>query len=73
MPEYHYPPMDGYQTVLQEMASRNPKAAAMNPKELVDARFVKELEDSGFIARLSKQPFPPPRTAVSTIILILAH
>ena len=52
MPEYHYPPMDGYQTVLQQMASRNPKAAAMNPKELVDARFVKESEDRGFIAGL---------------------
>ncbi len=55
MPEYPYPPVEGYQTVLQEMASSNPKASALNPKELVDARFVKELEDGGFVARLSKK------------------
>ncbi len=55
MPEYPYPPVDGYQVVLQEMASSNPKAAALNAKELVEARFVKELEDSGFIASLGKK------------------
>jgi len=55
MPEYPYPPLDGYQVVLQEMVSGNPKAAALNPKELVDARFVKELEDGGFIAALGKK------------------
>jgi ABC-type nitrate/sulfonate/bicarbonate transport system substrate-binding protein len=55
MPEYPYPPVEGYQTVLQEMASSNPKAAALNPKDLVDARFVKELEDSGFVAGLYKK------------------
>jgi len=54
MPDVPYPPVDGYQVVLQEMASTNPKATAVNPKELVDARFVKELEDSGFIAGLYK-------------------
>jgi len=55
MPEYPYPPVEGYQTVLQEMASSNPKAASLNAKELVDARFVKELEDSGFVVGLSKK------------------
>jgi len=55
MPEYPYPPVEGYQTVLQEMASSNPKAAALNPKELVDARFVEELEDSGVIAGLPQK------------------
>ena len=55
MPESPYPPPEGYQGVLQEMASSNPKAAALNVKELVDARFVKELEDSGFIAGLYKK------------------
>ena len=55
MPEYPYPPIDGYQVVLQEMASSNPKAATLNAKELVDTRFVKELEDSGFIASLGKK------------------
>jgi NitT/TauT family transport system substrate-binding protein len=55
MPEYPYPPLEGYQTVLQEMASSNPKAAALNAKELVDARFVKELEDGGFVSALGRK------------------
>jgi len=55
MPEYPYPPLEGYQVVLQEMASTQPKAAALNVKELVDARFVKELEDSAFVANLAKK------------------
>ena len=55
MPEYPYPPVEGYQVVLQEMASSNPKAVSLNAKELVDARFVKELEDGGFVASLSKK------------------
>lgn len=55
MPEYPYPPVEGYQTVLQEMASSNPKAASLNARDLVDARFVKELEDGGFVAGLSKK------------------
>jgi NitT/TauT family transport system substrate-binding protein len=55
MPDTPYPPLQGYQTVLQEMASTNPKAAAVNAKDLVDVRFVKELEDAGFIAGLYKK------------------
>src|SRR5215813_9165406 len=55
MPDYPYPPPEGYQVVSQEMASTNPKAAALNIKELVDARFVKELEDAGFVASLYKK------------------
>ena len=49
------PPLDGYQVVLQEMVSTNPKASTLNVKELVDARFVKELEDGGFVASLGKK------------------
>jgi ABC-type nitrate/sulfonate/bicarbonate transport system substrate-binding protein len=55
MPETPYPPLEGYQVVLQEMASTNPKAAALNAKELLDTRFVKELEDGGFVAGLYKK------------------
>jgi len=55
MPETPYPPLQGYQTVLQEMALTNPKAAGVNAKDLVDGRFVKELEDAGFIAGLYKK------------------
>ena len=55
MPDYPYPPVEGYQGVAQEMASTQAKAAALNIKELVEARFVKELEDSAFVANLSKK------------------
>jgi len=37
---------------LQDLASTNPKAAQANAGDFVDARFVKELEDSGFIKSL---------------------
>jgi len=55
MPDYPYPPVEGYQVVLQEMASSNPKAGSLNARELVDARFVQELADSGFVATLAKK------------------
>jgi hypothetical protein len=31
------------------MALTNPKASAVNAKDIVDIRFVKELEETGFI------------------------
>jgi hypothetical protein len=55
MPAKPYPPLDGYQNVLQEMALTNPKAAVINAKEMVDVRFVKELDDTGFIQSLDKK------------------
>jgi NitT/TauT family transport system substrate-binding protein len=54
-PEAPYPPIDGYDLVLQDMAATNPKAAQANGKDMVDSRFVKELEDSGFIKSLYKK------------------
>lgn len=55
MPDAPYPPAEGYQLVLQDMAEKNPKAAQANTKDYIDARFVKELEDSGFIKGLSRK------------------
>lgn len=52
MPDAPYPPLDGYQTILRDLAATNPKAAQANAKDFVDSRFVKELEDSGFIKSL---------------------
>jgi ABC-type nitrate/sulfonate/bicarbonate transport system substrate-binding protein len=45
----------GIKTLLDDMAPRNPKAAAADPKSFVDASFVQEMETSGFIKQLSKQ------------------
>jgi hypothetical protein len=55
IPEAPYPPPEGYQLVLQDMAATNPKAVQANVKDYVDARFVKELEDSEFIKGLYKK------------------
>ncbi len=52
IPEAPYAPIEGYQLILQDLAATNPKAAQANAKDYVDARFVKELEDSGFIKSL---------------------
>jgi NitT/TauT family transport system substrate-binding protein len=54
-PEAPYPPPEGYQLILQDMAATNPKAAQANGKDMVDMRFVKEVEDSGFIKNLYKK------------------
>ena len=55
MPEAPYPPADGYQLILQDMAAKNPKAAQANVKDYIDTRFIKEMEDSGFIKNLSRK------------------
>ncbi len=55
MPDAPYPPADGYQLVLQDLAEKNPKAAQANVKDYIDPRFVKELEDSGFIKGLYRK------------------
>ncbi len=54
-PDAPYPPLEGYQTILQDMAPTNPKAAQANAKDFIDTRFVKELEDSGFVKSLYKK------------------
>jgi NitT/TauT family transport system substrate-binding protein len=55
MPDAPYPPAEGYQLVLNDMAEKNSKAAQANVKDYIDVRFVKELEDSGFIKGLYKK------------------
>ena len=55
IPEAPYAPVEGYQTILQDLASTNPKAAQAGARDFVDNRFVKELEDSGFIKNLYKR------------------
>lgn len=45
----------GIKTLLDDMAPRNAKAAAADPKSFVDASFVQEMESSGFIKQLYKK------------------
>jgi ABC-type nitrate/sulfonate/bicarbonate transport system substrate-binding protein len=42
----------GLKFVLQEVAMRRPEASKMNVDDLIDNRFVKEFDDSGFIKAL---------------------
>jgi ABC-type nitrate/sulfonate/bicarbonate transport system substrate-binding protein len=42
----------GFRFVLDEVAVRRPEAKEMNVDELIDNRFVKELDDSGFVKSL---------------------
>jgi len=51
-PRKPYPTLKGVQLILSEIADVNPKARGTKPETFVDARFVKELDDSGAIDRL---------------------
>ncbi len=47
-----YPSVEGLRSAQRLMAQQNPKIAALKVEDLVDARFVRKLDDSGFIDRL---------------------
>jgi ABC-type nitrate/sulfonate/bicarbonate transport system substrate-binding protein len=46
------PSAEGLQFVMDEVATRKPEAKRLRPADLIDARFVKELEESGFVKAL---------------------
>ena len=54
-PRKQYPTVAGIQTVLNAIADDNPKAKAARPEQFVDARFIKELDDGGYIDGLYKK------------------
>jgi len=47
-----YPNLKGVEAILEDLAKKNPKAQGADPKSFIEPRFLKELEDSGFISRL---------------------
>jgi hypothetical protein len=47
-----YPSTDGLRNAQRLMAQQNPKIAAHKVEGLVDRRFVRKLDESGFIDRL---------------------
>ncbi len=49
-----YPAIQGLATILKSIEARNPKAKTMKPEDFFDARYVEELDKSGFIAGLTK-------------------
>jgi NitT/TauT family transport system substrate-binding protein len=54
-PEVPYPNPEGVKTLLDDMAPRDKKAGAADPKSFVDISLVQELEASGFIKQLYKK------------------
>jgi len=46
--------LEGIRNILEPLAQTDPKAKAARPEDFVDMRFVKELEESGFVAELYK-------------------
>lgn len=47
-----YPSVEGLQFVLDDVMMRKPEAKRLKPSDLIDVRFVKELEESGFVKAL---------------------
>jgi ABC-type nitrate/sulfonate/bicarbonate transport system substrate-binding protein len=48
------PTVEAVRSVVEELAERNPKAKDQDPAKFFDARFVRQLESSGFIDSLYK-------------------
>lgn len=49
-----YPYLAGLQMVLDLLSEENPGAKSAKPEDFVDNRFIKELDDSGYIDNLYK-------------------
>jgi NitT/TauT family transport system substrate-binding protein len=50
-----YPSAEGIKTVLEDVAERDPRAKSAKPEQFIDAAFIKELDQSGFIDSLYKK------------------
>src|SRR4029453_10786081 len=55
MPSVPYPVVSSLQTLLDFMANELPEAKDADVKRFVDDRFIRELDESGFITALSNQ------------------
>ncbi len=51
-PTEPYPTREGFQETINEIATRNSKAASLKPDQLMDASLVDELKNSGFIKQI---------------------
>jgi ABC-type nitrate/sulfonate/bicarbonate transport system substrate-binding protein len=55
LPRKQYPSLPAIKTVLEMLSERTPKARSTKPEEFFDVRFIKELDDSGFIDNLYRR------------------
>jgi len=49
LPPKQYPTLEGLKNILEPLAETEPKAKSAKPEDFVDMRFIKELDESGFI------------------------
>ena len=54
LPPKQYPTLEGIKNILEPLAQTDPKAKAAKPEDFVDIRFIKELDESGFVDDLYK-------------------
>jgi len=54
LPPKQYPTLEGLKNIIEPLAEKDPKAKAAKPEDFVDVRFIKELDESGFIDELYK-------------------
>ncbi|MBM4261462.1 MAG: hypothetical protein FJ145_08525 [Deltaproteobacteria bacterium] len=52
LPRKQYPTLDGIKMILDSIADKEPKAKTAKPQDFAEMRFIKELDDSGFIDKL---------------------
>lgn len=50
-----YPGKEYFELPIQEVAKKEPKLLKENPERFTDSSFIKELDDSGFIDKLTKE------------------
>jgi hypothetical protein len=55
LPAKQYPTLEGIKTILAGLAKEEPRAKTAKPEEFVDMRFVRELDQSGFIDSLYRR------------------
>jgi len=53
-PRKQYPTLAGLKTVLDSIVKEDPAAKEAKPEDFVDSRFIKELDQSGYIDNLYK-------------------
>ena len=54
LPPKQYPTLEGVKKILEPLGETDPKAKSAKAEDFVDARFVKELDESGFVDDLYK-------------------
>ena len=54
LPPKQYPTLEGIKNILESLAETDPKAKTAKPEDFIDIRFIKELDESGFIDELYK-------------------